>query len=323
MLVFSKADRVSEDNRIIWKLAINIHLSNFIPHLVFVIPLLIAIGAINVWLKLQKRKNKRPPFTKNFLRSPGDSLDKKLRDYQLDFMIYIMMIPLFSLLAFSMYSWNRIKNTLFDEIIYLGLGFAGSGYFLYKMVKQVIKINQIRLGFEGERAIGEELNQLMLQGYRVFHDIPKDMAGNIDHVVVGKNGVFAVETKAISKSERGRGDHAVKLKYDGKQLIFPSGQKSNKAIEQSRIHAKWLKNWLSKSLGESVAVTPVVTIPGWYIDRIASSKDVFVLAGGEINKSFKTLRGRTLSSQEMEKIAHQLDQRCRTVEAWVPDKKAG
>lgn len=296
-----------------------VDLSNFIPHLVFIIPLLISVGLIDIWLKFQKRKNKRPPFTKNFLRSPGESLDQKLRDYRFDFSIYMMMTPISPLLFFSVYSWNKIDSSIFDEVIFIFFGVAGLLYFLYKMIKQVIKINRLRLGLEGERAIGEELNQLMLQGYRVFHDIPKEMTGNIDHVVVGGNGVFAIETKAISKPNRGAGDTAVKIKYDGKQLTFASGVTTKKPLEQADIHAKWLKKWLSNSLGKSVRVTPVVTIPGWFIDRTASSNNVFVLAGGEIINNFKKLRGSALGSQEREMIAHQLDQRCRTVEAWTPD----
>ena len=54
------------------------------------------------------------------------------------------------------------------------------------------------LGLEGELATGEELNQLMLDGCRVFHDIPFRF-GNIDHVVVSQSGVFSVNTKMLGK----------------------------------------------------------------------------------------------------------------------------
>lgn len=50
------------------------------------------------------------------------------------------------------------------------------------------------LGLEGELATGEELNKLMLDGCRVFHDVPIKY-GNVDHVVIGESGVYCVNTK--------------------------------------------------------------------------------------------------------------------------------
>jgi len=51
------------------------------------------------------------------------------------------------------------------------------------------------LGAEGEEKVAENLN-LLDDRYRVIHDVmlPK-MYGNIDHIVLGPNGVFVIETK--------------------------------------------------------------------------------------------------------------------------------
>ena len=74
---------------------------------------------------------------------------------------------------------------------------------------------RIRLGFEGERHVGEALNQLMLVGYRVFHDFlitdkPRSIR-NIDHIVIGSNGVFAVETKTRRKMKGENGANSQSL----------------------------------------------------------------------------------------------------------------
>jgi hypothetical protein len=185
----------------------------------------------------------------------------------------------------------------------------------------VNKNKRVRLGWEGERAVGEELNQLMLQGYRVFHDIPKELRGNVDHVVVGPNGVFAIETKAISKDGNAKGGDAVKIAFDGKQMIFPNGRKLTDPLDQSMQHATWLKKFLLSSTGESFAVTPVVVIPGWFISRTGPSKEVFLLSGGEIQKTFSKLPGQKLNSVQIQRITHQLDRLCRSVEPWTPQLK--
>jgi len=50
-------------------------------------------------------------------------------------------------------------------------------------------------GAEGEEAVGGILESLTANGWHVIHDVSFGR-GNIDHVVVGPGGVFAVETKS-------------------------------------------------------------------------------------------------------------------------------
>jgi homoserine kinase len=47
--------------------------------------------------------------------------------------------------------------------------------------------------------VAEEINLLMLDGCRVFHDVPIEPYGNIDHVIVAPSAVYAVETKTRRK----------------------------------------------------------------------------------------------------------------------------
>ena len=49
-------------------------------------------------------------------------------------------------------------------------------------------------GARGEEAVGQVLEELDGFGYRTLHDIETGR-GNLDHVVVGPTGIFAVETK--------------------------------------------------------------------------------------------------------------------------------
>ena len=78
--------------------------------------------------------------------------------------------------------------------------------------------------------------------------------------------------------------------------------------------AKWVREWLSKAVGEPVPVQPVLILPGWYIRR-TSSDGIPVINATNI-KSFFPKAGNSgrLTGQLIERIAHQLDQRCRNVE---------
>lgn len=50
-------------------------------------------------------------------------------------------------------------------------------------------------GARGEFRVGEELEKLYKDGFHGFHDWYSGR-GNVDHFVVGAQGIFAVETKA-------------------------------------------------------------------------------------------------------------------------------
>jgi hypothetical protein len=70
-------------------------------------------------------------------------------------------------------------------------------FFITRLVRNIQRRHRLRLALDAEMATGEELNQLMLSGCRVFHDFPADRF-NIDHVVVGGR-------EAFSRSRRRRG----------------------------------------------------------------------------------------------------------------------
>ena len=60
-------------------------------------------------------------------------------------------------------------------------------------------------GERGERHVADVLEELRSNGYRPIHDIVGD-GFNVDHVLVGPGGVFAIETKFRS----GKGEITVR-----------------------------------------------------------------------------------------------------------------
>jgi hypothetical protein len=53
-----------------------------------------------------------------------------------------------------------------------------------------------RRGAEGEEVVRDELDVLRDEGWLVLHNYEKPYGGNVDHIVVGPHGAFAIETKA-------------------------------------------------------------------------------------------------------------------------------
>lgn len=255
---------------------------------------------------------KRSPLTRDLLRSPGQSLREQVDNLTLALMsdfACLATVSSFAGLIFTMLDRPGTSVWTYGVVIVLVIGVFG--FYVIALWRRWQRRTDLRLALDGEMATGEELNQLILHRCRVFHDIPANRF-NVDHVVVGPAGVFAVETKARSKATRGGGVNSATVTYDGDTLAFPRWQ-GREPLEQAKRQAEWLRKWLTSAVGEPVHVKPVLALPGWFVERKAPG-DVIVI--NPRNATFLAEpRGRQeFTAQTIQRIAHQLEQRCRNVE---------
>lgn len=280
-----------------------------------VLGLMFAAYSIVLWRKSVRERRRRNPLTRKLMRSPGASLRKEVDDLTLEIAYCLLLAAYGPLLMYTVHLTQSYLVGVPESVGRIVVSLVGGGgvflYLLIKLMRLWERRARLALGLDGELAVGEELNQLMKKGFSVFHDFPTDRF-NIDHIVVGPTGVFAVETKARSKRIRGQGDESAKVYYDGEALRFPDHAET-KPIEQARRQARWLGKWLSSAVGEPVDVKPVVALPGWYVER-TSKHDVLIYNGGRPELLFPKVRGTALSPDMAQRIRHQLEQRCRDVE---------
>lgn len=276
------------------------------------------VGIITMVRKgLPWERKRKSPFTRQFLRSPGYSLLNQLDELRIDlfgYMLGISALPLMLVATFFVQKEITGKPFTITTITILVVAIIGILVVLIpKLVRTTRKLERIRLGYEAELSVGQELNQLMTRGFRVYHDFPADNF-NIDHIVIGKTGVFAVETKGRSKPDTGDGHADATAVYDGKTIAFPHWNET-KPIEQARRQSNSLSKWLSSAVGEPVNVIPVLAIPGWYIDYKGKS-DVLVYFGKSPEALFtKYCNGVTLTDQMVQRIAHQIESKCRDIDS--------
>ena len=270
---------------------------------------------ITIALIKRKKRGKRNPLCKDILRGAGESLrikinelDDKINDNFM--MLYFMPVVLIGLSFAQMYLVDRqfkASGIIFYGIVIILLMI----FFSVKLYKLMHERNSYRLGLDAELAVGRELNHLMLDGFHVYHDFPEEK-NNIDHIVVGPSGVFAVETKGKSKPDKGRGSVDAKVVYDGKQLIFPDNNTNTEFISQAKKQAASLSKWLSSAVGEPIPVKPVLALPGWFVER---KKIDFTILYGYKEDYLKALKGKEiLSKKHIQRIIHQIEQKCRDVE---------
>ena len=243
-------------------------------------------------------------------RNPGESINdriEKLNDEIQDYFTFTALVPL---ICYSTYlSTRHFTGTKISPWFYCALTAGFVGRFAYRLSKALKQRHNEQLGLDCERAVGQELNHLMLEGCRVFHDFQADKF-NIDHIVVGANGVFAIETKGRAKPDRGKGQEDARVTYDGEYLQFPTWREQE-PLEQTKRQASWLSQWLSSAVGDQVAVRPVLALPGWFVDR---KKPYPIIYNGKYPQFLTKIRTEALLPQEMiQRISHQLEQKCRNI----------
>jgi len=95
---------------------------------------------------------------------------------------------------------------------------------------------------------------------------------NIDHVLIGPSGVFAIETKTRSK----RSGNA-KVRYDGNRVIVDGWEPDRDPVAQARACASRLREILLEHSGKAVFVRPVVIFPNWFVEGPNRKVETWVL----------------------------------------------
>lgn len=289
-------------------------LSAAVPLLVVMVFFVLPIYLL-LWAKKFRTRKRRSPLTEKLLRGPGETLRRELEDVLWDFSAYLAMlwaIPLLVLAIFlSQSHFGGTQDTAARWIFCVVIMLAAAIYLLFKLLRLAKFRLQMQHGLEAEIAMGQELDQLMREGAIVYHDFPAE-GFNIDHVVLTRGAMYAVETKGRMKPDRGGGKKDATVVFDGKSLSFPDWQDS-KSVDQAVSQARWLAKWMSRAVGETVHVKPVLALPGWWVDR-RSRGDIKVISGKEAKYLLDDQQTEAFSDKLMQQIDHRLEERCRDVE---------
>ena len=124
--------------------------------------------------------------------------------------IYLGAVLVFAMLFIAAYILRAQELFLGypDWQLYLLLGFLllAVGFAGWQLFSTIIASNQVRFRRDANIAIGHQLHQISSGVTRVFHDV-ETSAGVIDHVIVGQNGIYAINVVA----KRGGEGHSVRL----------------------------------------------------------------------------------------------------------------
>ena len=200
------------------------------------------------------------PLRQKSLPAPGQSLDEeltRLRDINgRGYLFFIACVAILAVMEWYGYFFGMPR----PPWLFTGLAVV-SGIVAYRQFRHArTRAEQIRLGRDGERLVGQSLKALRAIGASILHDVPGD-GFNLDHVVICDRGVVVVETKTWSKPERD-----AKIAFDGDQLLVAGRKPRHDPLLQVRAQIRWLSNLLEQLTGEVFPVRGALVFPGWWCD---------------------------------------------------------
>ena len=275
-------------------------------------------GIVLAVLKIEMRRlTQRPP---DFLvpRAPGHSTREKADD--------LLERLTFSLLSYAIWPvassviGHGLAKALYGPSESISVAVVTILAFLavalplaLRLFKRLLEYRNYKLGYKGELVVASHLEELKSMGYHVFHDMPAKANGaafNIDHVVVGPKGVFAIETKTRRKggARPGLNDHEVF--YDGRRLIWPLWDESD-SLDQAKRQSQWLRGWIREQTTIDTPVAPILTIPGWFVTEKANN-GIRVVSPKILPQAIdgRSKTAQPLESREIKYIARQLKLAC-------------
>lgn len=273
------------------------------------------MAVLAVWRRRSAPAGMRNPLARELLRAPGESLREHMSVVMLDAAEYaalgLFLLPLMFIALAQWWTTGGPAPGRDEALFLLAAGAAVQAWILARLWRVLGRHRALTIRYEAEVAAGQELDELRHLGYRVYHDVPaRELRSNVDHVVVGPPGVFVVGTEGRARPRPRNGEEkSWEVAYDGETLNFP-GWKERTPLVHAIEQANEVAAWLSIAVGEPVPVHAVLVLPGWSVTR-TSIEGIPVLGARRIPYFFGRRNESLLSEEMIERVACELDQRCR------------
>lgn len=186
-----------------------------------------------------------------------------------------------------------------QAILFLAVALTGVSIIVFRRL--YAQFRNLNKGERGELKVAEVLDELRANGYRVIHGIPRAKF-NIDHVVVGPSGVYAIETKYRSSGaidfRNGEG-----LFVDGYPL---TGERD--PLKQARGNAAEIHKIIKADCGRHQWVKPLVVFVGdCKVKETWRTTDARVVSESQLLRFFDRQDQPELTRSDIQLIASHLE----------------
>jgi len=269
-------------------------------------------------IKRARHKGSAIPFEPGrFIQQEVHDLGGRLRRHGTAALIFCTSLA--SLLAIGRQGWWP-ELPVWAWLILLVTILGIIGYTEIRCIGLAICRRKLKLLRDDHVVIADHLNEARSRGNRIFHSIPM-REGVIDHVIVGKKGIFAIQIVRPPS----RKFTSVRLEYD--MLVFAprNVEKGIKNIRKFTRPVTMLSERLTNALQHTVNVRPMIIVTDCQVESStnpscllvnAASCNMFV--GWNDPEAY-------LMDDEIEKISDWLVHRCREMpfRRWNADFYSG
>jgi hypothetical protein len=219
------------------------------------------------------------------------------------------LIPIYSTFVFTwlLWGWEEYKARTHQPPqprLLLCFAIAATGVTAVAVGRLFRRYRNLNRGEIGELKVAEALDELRQIGYRPIHSLKRD-GFDIDHVVVGPAGVFAIETKFRS----GSGE----IEFRNGEGLFVGGHPEEKdCLNQARGNAREVNRLIQEHCGRFHWVKPLVVFVGdWRIKDRWLMTDARVFTPDRLRRYFDEQQPE-LTRNEIKLIASHLERSARS-----------
>jgi hypothetical protein len=107
----------------------------------------------------------------------------------------VLILGVYAAVAVAAFGLHHVPAS--DTKVTAEFALAGLAFMLVRELKEAsdVALNWLT-GSRAEADVGRRLSSLSSPDWLVLHGVPKDRGGDVDHVVCGPGGAFAIETKS-------------------------------------------------------------------------------------------------------------------------------
>lgn len=152
--------------------------------------------------------------------------------------------------------------------LFLAVLAVGGALALFRLVRTFISRRQVKFLRDANIAIGHQLQRITTGFGRVYHDV-ETSAGMIDHIIIGRSGVYAINVFAQRAAKNGC------VGFENNNLVFSPSGKSQSTLQTGKKTAA-LEREFRRLLDHRVRVRSVIAVPGWQIHEQSGEEHLLV-----------------------------------------------
>ena len=258
------------------------------------------------WNAVSRTISSTPSFSDRIMREAAqrfrDELDRltcSQSTYLSGALVFVMLYIAAYILQAKMLFTGYPSWQLYLQLGFLGMVFAYAAYYL---VKTALARHRIKFVRDANVAVGHQLQQMSVEGTRVFHDV-ETSAGIVDHVIVSQKGLYAINVVARRSGKRAH------TRIQENTIEF-SNSKVTQSIVEIVAKTTRLQKEFRELLGHKIRVRSVIAVPGWDIGEqsnedhlLVNERTIAMLTGWKDNSDY-------LMNDDVAELQQELMQRC-------------